>query len=171
MASSNSAVDDHDSDTGEKGDSLLSRVFDSCSDDPKGSVHRAWGVSLIFLVVYFVLAIVESKFECCSSAGLRSSLARCFPTMLDYPTLDSPPALPPSPPSISAESTVQGRLSSLGYWRYLDRNLASHSSRPWYLCTQTIPHLVRHGVLHWNPRGAGQSEHYFVWHLSWLSLW
>lgn len=38
----------------------LSKVFDSCSDDPRGSVHRAWGVSLIFILVFFVLSIVES---------------------------------------------------------------------------------------------------------------
>jgi len=43
----------------QKGESIMSRVFASCSDDPKGSVHRAWGVSLIFLVLYFILAIVE----------------------------------------------------------------------------------------------------------------
>mmetsp|Transcript_31397 Transcript_31397/g.47465 ORF Transcript_31397/g.47465 Transcript_31397/m.47465 type:complete len:199 (-) Transcript_31397:41-637(-) len=38
---------------------VMSRVFSSCSDDPKGSVHRAWGVSLIFLVLYFIMSIVE----------------------------------------------------------------------------------------------------------------
>mmetsp|Transcript_18866 Transcript_18866/g.27907 ORF Transcript_18866/g.27907 Transcript_18866/m.27907 type:complete len:208 (-) Transcript_18866:92-715(-) len=43
----------------EGGESVMSRVFSSCSDDPKGSVHRAWGVSLIFLVLYFILSIVE----------------------------------------------------------------------------------------------------------------
>jgi hypothetical protein len=42
-------------------DSLLSKLFTSCADDPKGSVHRAWGVSLIFLVLYFVMAVIESK--------------------------------------------------------------------------------------------------------------
>ena len=49
-------------------DSLLSKLFTSCADDPKGSVHRAWGVSLIFLVIYFVLAILESKWYSCSHA-------------------------------------------------------------------------------------------------------
>mmetsp|Transcript_18616 Transcript_18616/g.27664 ORF Transcript_18616/g.27664 Transcript_18616/m.27664 type:complete len:185 (-) Transcript_18616:208-762(-) len=39
--------------------SILNRVFSSCSDDPKGSVHRAWGLSLIFVLVYFVLAVIE----------------------------------------------------------------------------------------------------------------
>lgn len=39
---------------------LLARVFSSCDADPKGSVHRAWGISLIFIVLYFVMAIIES---------------------------------------------------------------------------------------------------------------
>mmetsp|Transcript_18978 Transcript_18978/g.31477 ORF Transcript_18978/g.31477 Transcript_18978/m.31477 type:complete len:213 (-) Transcript_18978:160-798(-) len=38
---------------------ILSKVFASCAGDPKGSVHRAWGVSLIFLVIYFILSIFE----------------------------------------------------------------------------------------------------------------
>lgn len=63
-------TDDDASNNGEEGmmptssegeGSVMSRVFSSCSDDPKGSVHRAWGVSLIFLVLYFILSIVESK--------------------------------------------------------------------------------------------------------------
>lgn len=55
-------IDDEDEDESEK-ESVLSKVFASCAGDPKGSVHRAWGVSLIFLVVYFVLSIFESKFD------------------------------------------------------------------------------------------------------------
>jgi len=42
----------------------LSKLFASCAGDPRGSVHRAWGVSLIFVILYFVLAIVESEFRC-----------------------------------------------------------------------------------------------------------
>ena len=40
---------------------LLGRMFGSCASDPKGSVHRAWGISLLFVVVYFVVAIIESE--------------------------------------------------------------------------------------------------------------
>lgn len=40
---------------------VMDRIFSSCSDDPKGSVHRAWGISLLFVIVYFTLSIVESK--------------------------------------------------------------------------------------------------------------
>ena len=40
---------------------ILDRVFGSCADDPKGSVHRAWGISLIFVLLYFILSIVESE--------------------------------------------------------------------------------------------------------------
>lgn len=39
----------------------LDRIFSSCSDDPKGSIHRAWGVSLIFVILYFVVSMFESK--------------------------------------------------------------------------------------------------------------
>ena len=41
---------------------ILSRMFDSCSDDPKSSIHRAWGLTLIFLVFFFGLSIFESTF-------------------------------------------------------------------------------------------------------------
>jgi hypothetical protein len=40
---------------------ILERVFSSCADDPKGSVHRAWGVSLVFVLAYFILSIFESE--------------------------------------------------------------------------------------------------------------
>ena len=42
--------------------STLSKLFLSCSGDPQGSVHRAWGISLLFVVVYFIAAVVESKY-------------------------------------------------------------------------------------------------------------
>ena len=41
-------------------DTFLAKLFDPCSDDPKGSVHRAWGLTLIFLVIYFTLSVIES---------------------------------------------------------------------------------------------------------------
>jgi hypothetical protein len=40
---------------------ILSVMFSSCSPDPRGSVHRAWGISLLFVVLYFILSIFESK--------------------------------------------------------------------------------------------------------------
>ena len=40
---------------------VLSKLFASCADDPKGSVHRAWGLSLLFVVLFFVVSVVESK--------------------------------------------------------------------------------------------------------------
>ena len=42
---------------------ILSKVFSSCASDPKGSVHRAWGISLLFVVLYFSVAIVESTYQ------------------------------------------------------------------------------------------------------------
>uniref|UniRef100_A0A7S1ZUY8 Uncharacterized protein n=1 Tax=Trieres chinensis TaxID=1514140 RepID=A0A7S1ZUY8_TRICV len=38
---------------------LMGAMFTSCEADPRGSVHRAWGVSLIFIVMFFVVAIAE----------------------------------------------------------------------------------------------------------------
>ena len=43
------------------GDGILDKMFRSCAPDPRGSVHRAWGISLLFVVVYFALSIFESK--------------------------------------------------------------------------------------------------------------
>ena len=49
---------------------LMTRVFGSCSDDPKGSVHRAWGLTLIFLVIFFVVAAFESTYQAVVNARL-----------------------------------------------------------------------------------------------------
>lgn len=38
---------------------ILAKLFSSCAPDPRGSVHRAWGISLLFVVLYFVLAVIE----------------------------------------------------------------------------------------------------------------
>ncbi|KAL7577838.1 hypothetical protein ACA910_010585 [Epithemia clementina (nom. ined.)] len=39
--------------------SILTRVFQSCSDDPKSSIHRAWGLTLILLVIFFIMSVIE----------------------------------------------------------------------------------------------------------------
>jgi hypothetical protein len=54
---------------------LLSKVFSSCAEDPRGSVHRAWGISLIFIILYFIVSVIESKF---SFACVRVCLDRTF---------------------------------------------------------------------------------------------
>lgn len=60
MSSPRSAADEsiygHD-----RADGFMGRLFSSCSGDPKGSVHRAWGLTLIFLVAFFVVSMFESK--------------------------------------------------------------------------------------------------------------
>ena len=72
--------DDLDEIPRSSGDSngVLDRLFRSCAADPRGSVHRAWGISLLFVVLYFALAIVESKYL---SRGIRKQqewLSLCF---------------------------------------------------------------------------------------------
>jgi hypothetical protein len=49
--------------------SVLDKLFRSCQSDPRGSVHRAWGISLLFVVLFFVLAVVESEY--CSQSCNR----------------------------------------------------------------------------------------------------
>lgn len=60
----------------ERANGVLDKVFGSCADDPKGSVHRAWGVSLLFVLLYFAISIAESEFisEVCSSTYTDSIL-------------------------------------------------------------------------------------------------
>ena len=43
-------------------DRFLDRLFFSCAADPVASVHRAWGISLIFILLYFCLSVTESEF-------------------------------------------------------------------------------------------------------------
>jgi hypothetical protein len=45
----------------ESANGFLTKMFSSCSEDPKGSVHRAWGISLIFVVVFFIVSVIESE--------------------------------------------------------------------------------------------------------------
>jgi hypothetical protein len=47
--------------TSSPGKGILSELFSSCSSDPRGSVHRVWGISLLFVVLYFIVAIFESE--------------------------------------------------------------------------------------------------------------
>lgn len=43
----------------QKSNGILNKLFESCAPDPRGSVHRAWGISLLFVVLYFSLSIFE----------------------------------------------------------------------------------------------------------------
>jgi hypothetical protein len=56
------SVTEEESYWAERANGVLDKVFGSCADDPKGSVHRAWGVSLLFVLFYFAISIVESEF-------------------------------------------------------------------------------------------------------------
>ena len=50
-----------------KGNPILKKLFASCEDDALGSVHRAWAVTVLFMVVFFIVSIIEGKgcFVCC----------------------------------------------------------------------------------------------------------
>ncbi|KAL3805316.1 hypothetical protein HJC23_009023 [Cyclotella cryptica] len=42
-------------------DQMLTRVFQSCEKDPLGSVHRAWAASVLFMLLFFIFAIIEAN--------------------------------------------------------------------------------------------------------------
>lgn len=54
---------------------FLGKLFNSCASDPRGSVHRAWGISLLFVVLYFCLAIIECELRsvCVVAVSLLAS--------------------------------------------------------------------------------------------------
>jgi hypothetical protein len=47
----------------ESANGFLNKLFSSCAEDPKGSVHRAWGISLIFVVIFFIVSVIESEYS------------------------------------------------------------------------------------------------------------
>eukprot|EP00584_Thalassiosira_punctigera_P015616 CAMPEP_0172551694 /NCGR_PEP_ID=MMETSP1067-20121228/40147_1 /TAXON_ID=265564 ORGANISM="Thalassiosira punctigera, Strain Tpunct2005C2" /NCGR_SAMPLE_ID=MMETSP1067 /ASSEMBLY_ACC=CAM_ASM_000444 /LENGTH=206 /DNA_ID=CAMNT_0013339505 /DNA_START=188 /DNA_END=807 /DNA_ORIENTATION=+ len=56
-----------------KANPILKRLFASCEDDALGSVHRAWAVTVIFMVMFFVVSIIEAtKLQ---EAGSNASFA------------------------------------------------------------------------------------------------
>jgi len=48
-----------------KGNPILKKLFASCEDDALGSVHRAWAVTVLFMVVFFIVSIIEGKCWLC----------------------------------------------------------------------------------------------------------
>ena len=46
---------------GKRGNPILSKLFSTCEKDALGSVHRAWAVTVLFMVVFFIVAIIEGE--------------------------------------------------------------------------------------------------------------
>lgn len=47
-----------------KGNPLLKKLFASCEEDALGSVHRAWAVTVLFMTMFFITAIIEGECVC-----------------------------------------------------------------------------------------------------------
>ena len=60
----NSSSSGDGNDLATRANHILDKVFRSCADDPKASVHRAWGVSLLFFLIFAVLSVFESEYMC-----------------------------------------------------------------------------------------------------------
>lgn len=48
-----------------KDNPILKKLFATCEDDALGSVHRAWAVTVLFMIVFFIVAIIEGEFIWC----------------------------------------------------------------------------------------------------------
>jgi hypothetical protein len=42
---------------------VLQRLFYVFEHDPKSAVHRAWGITLLFMVAFFVISVIESTYH------------------------------------------------------------------------------------------------------------
>ena len=40
---------------------ILTFLFRSCNPDPKGSIHRAWSVTMLLTLLFFIVAIIEGE--------------------------------------------------------------------------------------------------------------
>mmetsp|Transcript_9178 Transcript_9178/g.19582 ORF Transcript_9178/g.19582 Transcript_9178/m.19582 type:complete len:182 (-) Transcript_9178:297-842(-) len=43
------------------GNKLLGHIFSCCQDDARRSIHRAWGVTVLFMITFLVIAFIEGK--------------------------------------------------------------------------------------------------------------
>jgi len=121
---------------------ILDRVFSSCAKDPKGSIHRAWGISLIFVIIFFVIAVFESE-----SPEMLLAYSHVF-----------------SSHKPAHEWWGQG-FSNCGY---LDRHC---SRRPWRsgnVRLEAIPHIFQRRFLSRGPGYPCESKSDHVWNLPWL---
>jgi hypothetical protein len=40
---------------------ILKQLFVGCEDDAPGSVHRAWAITVLFMVIFFAVSISEGE--------------------------------------------------------------------------------------------------------------
>lgn len=108
-------------------------VKGSCSRDPKGSVHRTWGACIVMLVVYLIVAVVESTFGCCFGDALFYA-AFIFTHSVHSFLLRS----------LHSGGFVQGKKSGCFHRSHCSHH--PHSGRPrsavgiGHLCLETISH-------------------------------
>mmetsp|Transcript_10391 Transcript_10391/g.18757 ORF Transcript_10391/g.18757 Transcript_10391/m.18757 type:complete len:187 (+) Transcript_10391:146-706(+) len=67
-----------------KGNPILKRLFASCEDDALGSVHRAWAVTVLFMVIFLVVSCIEATKlqEDDSNASLALEIAAYWSALL-----------------------------------------------------------------------------------------
>lgn len=67
-----------------KSNPILKRLFVSCEEDALGSVHRAWAVTVLFMVLFFVVSCIEATKlqDMDSSASIALEIAAYWSALL-----------------------------------------------------------------------------------------
>lgn len=116
--------------------SLWDRIFDRCADDPKTSVHRCWGISLIFVILYCIFSVVEGVCFVLCHVCLWISMDSLFLTTKCFNNKNS-----------GQYQTVRGRVDGPLANCHLDGDFAFDDWCYWNIYTQTIRHLFCNWLL------------------------
>jgi hypothetical protein len=133
---------------------VLSKVFSSCSSDPRGSVHRAWGISLLFVVLYFVLAVIESE-------SVESLLDVCVLEEMSLIVSHMHAAFSFSSGQLATRRWIRGASRCFN----LDRSCTFGIGRPWNFCLETIPDILFGRLFVGCSSGPGKPKFDIVWNL------
>ena len=147
----------------ERASGLLDQTFGSCADDPVASVHRAWGISLIFILLYFCLSVMESELIASNRISLQIDMTKF---QLIMPRSSYLLSL-----AHSVKSQAGSRFQSSIDCSSVDGNCAFADCGAWYFYLETISHNLCHWVFPRCGADSRQSKFYSVRHIPQLLLW
>ena len=130
-----------------KGNPILNRIFLSCEDDARGSVHRAWAVTVLFMSLFLIFAWTEGMFDNCIGAEQRY----CFVDLLSevIALMNNSCDLLANICRSVKNSTGCERIDSTGNSRIFHCRASPCLDGPWNLCAQAIRHCICSRMLPW----------------------
>ena len=172
----------------ERANGLLDRLFGSCAEDAVGSVHRAWGLSLIFVLLFFCLSVVESeymsvsfivawlaiwldlRFGCgCDCDCDNNSLISHFLHKITHHYIST--VLLRCQHNNSAKFATRRWFESSFNYSIMDWNRPSAARRVGDLHSETLPDVLRRRLSAGSLADISQPKSNSVWYISQLFLW